>query len=72
MTDLEDIMIPAFLGLIIGPAGFFLIYQAVATANMAMWVFTGHALASAIAPFLCWIWLVNCVFIAGYKFWENR
>jgi hypothetical protein len=65
-------MIPGILGLIIGPAGFFLIWQAVAAANMAAWTFTGASIARAIVPFIDWIWLVNCIFIAGYQFWENR
>jgi hypothetical protein len=72
MTDLEDIMVPAILGLLIGPSGWFLIHASVLSANMASWTFTGAYIARAICPFIEWIWLVNCVFIAGYQFLENR
>jgi hypothetical protein len=72
MTALEDIMIPVILGLIIGPAGFMLIHQAVLAVDFSTWMFTGHVLAAHIAPFIEWIWLINCIFIAGYQFWENK
>ena len=72
MTSLEDVLIPVFLGLIIGPAGWFLIHEAVLAANMAAWAFTGASIAAAIAPWVEWIWLINCIFIAGYQFLESR
>lgn len=72
MTDLEDIMIPAIIGLIVGPSGFFFLFQIIGGLDFTTWTFTMHDLAASITPAIPWLWLVNCIFVAGYKFWETR
>ena len=72
LTDLEDIMIPAILGLIVGPAGTFFLFQLVASTVTSNWTFTMHDLAARLLPTIPWLWLVNCIFIASYMFWRNN
>lgn len=72
MTDLSEILIPAVLGLIIGPGGFLLLYSVTSGLDMSTWIFTGADMAKLLTPIIPYIWLLNSVFMAGWKFLRGK